>query len=381
MKRAISTLLAIAAIAVLPSSLAAGETVTLSDIAGRDVRVQVPVTRMILGEGRFLPSIAFLDRKNPIRWVAGMMSDFKQFDPASYSQYRKRFPAIDDIPTIGRNGAESFSLETAITTRPEVAIFGLNSAHGPNARNKDILDKLDAAGIPVVIIDFRIDPLVNTPRSIALLAKLMGRENEAREFLEFYTAQINLVRDRLAGVTSRPTVFMESRVGLRDSCCEAIGRHMMGRFIEWAGGTNLVGEKIPGTHGMVSLEYLLVNQPDFYIGTAIGSATKPDAAAKRIVLGASADETLARGSLAKATNRLGIAQLSAIQSGRAYSIWHHFYNTPMNVVAVQAMAKWLHPEKFRDLSPRQTLETYFNRFQPFPVDGVYWIGLEPGRPQ
>ena len=57
------------------------------------------------------------------------------------------------------------------------------------------------------------------------------------------------------------------------------------------------------------------------------------------------------------------------------AIWHHFYNTPMNVVAVQALARWLHPEELSELDPEQTLETFYREFQPVPLDGRYWITL------
>ena len=64
-----------------------------------------------------------------------------------------------------------------------------------------------------------------------------------------------------------------------------------------------------------------------------------------------------------------------MQDGQAYAIWHHFYNSPFNVVAVQAMAKWFHPQLFADLDPRATMATLYTRFQPIPLDGTYWTRL------
>ncbi len=363
----------------LTGTAAAKDQVNVTDLAGRQVSVSVPVDTMVLGEGRFLPSIAILDRDDPTKRIAGMMGEFKKYDPAGYAQYRRHFPHIDKIPLIGSSGAASFSVEKAFTVKPDVAVFGLSSGHGPSDRNKAILDQFHAAGIPVVIIDFRIDPLVNTPKSLRLLAKLMGRQAEAEQFIAFYDRQLGLVKNRLEDVTDRPTVFMESRVGLKPHCCEAIGQAMMGRFIDWAGGRNAFADLIPGTHGTVNVEHLLVNQPDFYIGTAIGSSATAKRFPRFIALGASTDADTARASFRRTTARIGLAQLEAIRSGRAYAIWHHFYNSPMNVAAVQAIAKWLHPKKFKDIDPRQTIETYFERFQPFPIDGVYWTGLDDMR--
>ncbi len=354
----------------------AKEQITLKDVAGRTVTVQVPVNHMVLGEGRFLPTLGILDRKDPTRRIVGMMGEFAKYDPATYAQYRNVFPHIDDIPLIGSSGAISFSVEKAFSVKPDVAVFGLSSGHGPSNKNKTILEQFKAAGIPVVIIDFRIDPLTNTPKSMRLLGQLMGREKEADEFLGFYSTELNRVRDRLQDVKERPSVFMESRVGLMPTCCEAIGQAMMGRFIKWAGGINAFGDLIPGTHGNVNIEHLITQQPDVYIGTAIGSAQTNERFPKAIALGVGTEATTARASLNRSVARTGIAELKAVQSGKAFAIWHHFYNTPMNVVAVQALAKWLHPNVFGDMQPKKTLASYFNKFQPVPLNGVYWTGLK-----
>lgn len=368
----------LAAAVLLGGGVAFGETIQVTDLAGRTVSVSVPVKKAVLGEGRYLPSLAILERHDPVSLVAGTMGDFKQYDPATYAQYQKLFPHIDQVPVIGRASADSFSLEKTLSLKPGVAIFGLASPHGPSTRHKKILDSLEAAGVPVVIIDFRMDPLTNTPKSLALLGKLFGKEAEAAEFLNFYQAQIDLVRTRLASVTKKPRVFMELHVGIRPECCAAMGRGMMGKFIEWAGGINHVGDKIPGTHGMVNMEYLVTQQPDIYIGTAIGSPMTARKFPNRIVLGTGASNEQARASLAFSARRTGIAQLEAIKAGQAHAIWHHFYNTPLHVAAVQAMAKWFHPELFGDISPRQTLETLFDRFQPAPLNGHYWTSLGDG---
>jgi iron complex transport system substrate-binding protein len=356
----------------------AGDTVTLTDIAGRTVELNLPVKTMILGEGRFLPTIAILDRDDPVGRIAGMMGDFKRFDPAGYAQYLKRFPKLKDVPQIGHGSAESFSLEKSISVKPDVAVFGLGSGHGPGARHKAILDNLKAAGVPVVVVDFRIDPLTNTPRSIELLGRIMGREAEAKAFVDFYSSELKRVEDGLKGVTDKPSVFIEIHVGGREDCCATMSEGMMGRFIDWAGGNNIAKSKIPGAYGLLSPEYLLVTQPDIYMGTAIGAAGVTYPKPGRIVLGPSASETQARASLAQAAQRRTINGLNAVKAGRAFAIWHNFYNTPMNVAAVQVMAKWIHPDRFADLDPRKTLAALFERFQPVPLDGAYWVALEPG---
>ncbi len=349
---------------------------SITDVAGRTVTVDVPVRKIILGEGRFLPSLAILDRVDPVKWVAAIMGDLKRFDPTTFAAYAEKFPALLDVPEVGANGAASFSSEHAIGVRPDVAVFGLGSSHGPAEHNKEILARLDAAGIPVVVVDFRREPLINTPKSIELLGKLMGKEAEAAAFNDYYRKNLEIVSERLKGLEHRPSVFMEMRVGLRDVCCETTGAQMLGRFIEWSGGENIVAKKIPGTHGVVNPEFLIAKQPDIYLATAIGSYPPADTGSNRVILGAGAPPDVAAASLRRAVDRPVVSDLKAVSEGRAFAIWHHFYNTPMSVAAVQAMAKWFHPEVFADLDPHATLAAYFDRFQPLPLDGVYWTGLK-----
>lgn len=354
----------------------AAEKITVTDLAGRNVTVNAPVKAMILGEGRYLPSIAILDKDNPLHRIAGMMGDFELYDPAGYRQYAEHFPTLDDIPRIGRNSAATMDIERVAALMPDLAVFGLGGGHSPGERHTDIIEKLEAAGIPVIFIDFRIEPLTNTPKSMRLLGRLMGREAEAEDFLRFYEKQLETVMTRLDGVEDKPSVFMELHVGLKPECCNSIGRQMLGRMVDFAGGRNIFADAIPGSFAAVSLEELLVRQPDIYIGSAIGSILTADQFPKRIVLGAYADKSVAERTLAQIHERTGLQHLAAVKAERVHAIWHHFYNSPMHFAVIQAMAKWFHPALFADLSPEQSLREFFDRHQPFSMNGVYWVSLE-----
>lgn len=373
----IRNLLAFAAATLIwGANASAGETVTLTDIAGREVTVEVPVKHMILGEGRFLPSIGILDPENPVRWIAGMMGDFKSLDPASFAQYREKFPEIDDIALVGRQNEETFSVEKAVTVEPDVAIFGMSGGHAPGSTSHEVLSVMGAADIPVVMIDFRAKPFENTPKSIRLLGKLMGKEEQAEAFVKFYEENLRKVTSRAAEITEKPSVFLESRVGLAENCCEAMGNEMIGKFVTLAGGENIFADTIPGVISQISVEQVIVTDPDVYITTAIGSSgLDAETNARRIVLGANTNADQARASLAHSMERTGLPLLSAVKNRKVYSVWHHIYNNPINVFALQAMAKWLHPDIYADLDPNTELATFFERFHAVDLNGVYWIGL------
>lgn len=368
----LSLAVALPAVATAMGAQAAGEVVT--DIAGRQVQLPEKVDRFILGESRLLPAIAILE-KDPTARMGGMMDDLRQLDPASYARFAKTFPKLDSIPRLGRSAAETFSTEGAISRAPDLAIFGVEG-HGPGARSREVIDALEKAGTTVLFIDFRRDPLVNTPKSMLLLGKALGHEKEAEAFVAYWQSQLDLVTSRVAKAP-RPTVFLESRVGFSEDCCETMANGMMGRFLAAAGGDNIALAMLPGESGKVSLEYLLTHQPRLWIGTAVGGGNPPAAGrynGPRIALGTGIDEGRAKATLAAALARPGISELEAVKQGRVFAVWHHFYNSPFNVAAVQALAKFMHPDLFTDIDPVATLATFHTRFQPFPVDGMFWTG-------
>ena len=360
-----------------PAFSAPPASITVTDLAGRTVTVPAQVDRILLGEGRLLPALAILEQAELPRRLVGMMGDFESLDAPGYRQWSQRFPQLDKVARVGRNNSGSFSDEQAIALRPQVAILGLGSGHGPSQSHRETLARLEAAGIAVVFIDFRHDPLRNTPRSLELLGQVLGKRKEAEAFVTTWKAELERVQSRLRTLpvgTAAPTVFLENRVGLADECCATMVG-LVGMLLDGAGGKNVAKGLTPGEHGTLNPELLLAQQPRIYIGTGIGNMGDAQKGALRIVLGADATPEAARQSLARANQRRGINALQAVQQGRAYAIWHHYYNSPFNVVAVQVMAKWFYPELFADLDPQATLKALYARHQPIALQGVYWTGL------
>ena len=203
----------------------------LADLAGRTVTVPDQVERIVLGEGRLLPALAILEQAQLAERIVGMPPDLQQVDPGTYRQYLQAFPAMGDIPRISQGAADTFSLEQVLTLRPDLAIFSL-SGHGPSSRHERLIEQLERAGVAVLFVDFREAPLTNTPRSMLLLGQALDREGQAQAFVDYYRQQLARVSERLPQITHRPRVFIHSRAGLSDSCCETMARGMMADLLE-----------------------------------------------------------------------------------------------------------------------------------------------------
>ena len=58
-----------------------------------------------------------------------------------------------------------------------------------------------------------------------------------------------------------------------------------------------------------------------------------------------------------------------------HAVWHRFYNSPYIFIALQAFAKWLQPELFRDVDPDATFRELHERFLPIPYRRGFRVSL------
>jgi iron complex transport system substrate-binding protein len=93
-------------------------------------------------------------------------------------------------------------------------------------------------------------------------------------------------------------------------------------------------------------------------------------------LGYDMSEEKAREQLTGLMQRTGFPELKAVKDNSVMAVYHQFYQSPYHFVAVQALAKWLHPEKFADLDPQATFKELHEKFLPIDVSGVFWTTLK-----
>lgn len=376
-----SFLRALLAAATVAASLMTGgppafaEKVTVTDVLGRKVEVEAPVRRVILGEGRQMYVVAALDKEDPFKRVVGWRDDLPKADPDSYKQYLARYPQIAKLPSFGGMKEGAFDIEQAIALKPDVLLLNIEAKVASDEAS--LVEKLAAVGIPVVYVDFREKPFQNTEPSMRLMGKLFGREKVAEDFITFRAAEIARVTDRLAKVQGlkRPLVMMERAGGYSDDCCMSFGNENFGKMVDIAGGKNFASDLIPGTFGTVNPEAVVAANPDVVVITGGNwGAYVPGGA--WVGLGPGSDLIEARRKLAGLARRPAFSQTKAVKDGRVHAIWHQFYNSPYQFVAIQEIATWLHPELFKDLDAEATLKTLHERFLPLPYQPGYWVTVD-----
>ncbi|NKN35371.1 ABC transporter substrate-binding protein [Agrobacterium sp. a22-2] len=363
---------------VLFSSVAlAGEVIKIKDITGREVEVSVPVERVILGEGRQIYFTAALDTDAPFARVVGWRDDFKKADLDGYNAYLEKFPEMGKIPTFGGMKDGTFDIEQAVTLKPDVII--MNTEAKSATEESGYIEKLAKVGIPLVYIDFREKPMQNTDESMRIIGKLFGKEARAEEFVAFRSEQIAKVTDTLAKApdAKKPLVFVERAGGYSEDCCMSFGNENFGKMVEMAGGINMAKDIIPGTFGTVNPEQIIASNPDQVIVTGSNWELYVPGGAW-VGVGPGADQAKATEKLEKLMHRPAFTGVKAVTDHNVHAIWHQFYNSPYQFVAVQQMAEWLHPDLFKDLDADATFKELHERFLPVAYRPGYFASLNAG---
>jgi hypothetical protein len=82
-----------------------------------------------------------------------------------------------------------------------------------------VIGKLSALKIPVLFVDYEVNPSRDTAPSIDLLGQVLNRESNAKAYTDFYRQQLHAIEQQTATITPKATVFVEALAGNSDACC------------------------------------------------------------------------------------------------------------------------------------------------------------------
>lgn len=353
--------------------LTANAAQTLTDLRGRTVSVPDTINSIAIDDSRFLLALSLLDA-DPISKLVAWPKDINRLGEAYYQDLAEAFPQLKTLPLVS-SSAENFDMESILAVDPDVAVVSLS--RGPTDAQVALLE---ASGISVVFIDFFIDPFKHQAPSLEILAALTGNQQQAKNYLALREQHLAEIAQRLADdeteqqakkALTKPTVFMEAHAGISQDCCFSPGTGGIGDYIKFVGGHNIGADVLSKASGKLNLEYIIASAPEIYIATG-GPALEKNGG---LVLGAGYTESQAQTALAKVASRHGIADLSAVSQGRVHGLAHQLLNSPLDIVAVEVMAKWVHPTLFADLDPVATLQTINDDFLAVPYLGTNWVDL------
>ena len=175
------------------------------------------------------------------------------------------------LPDIGGGFAE-YDLETIVSLEPYLVIAG-------GINTPELVQSLEDLGLTVYYLANPSD-LEGTFASIEVLGMLSGHESEAEELIDGLRSRVDAISAALEGVEEKPTVYYVLDATDVAKPYTPGPNTFYTSLIEMAGGEN-IGERLEFEWAQISLEQLLVEDPDLILlGDAMWGIT-PESVAER----------------------------------------------------------------------------------------------------
>jgi iron complex transport system substrate-binding protein len=361
-------LAALAAVTLSSTSMAAPLEVT--DALGRTVTINTPVNRVIVNFNfEEFTAVAGVDGWKKVVGIS--RAPWEGWRPVIFNRYKAVIPNLADMPDIGNADDNNFSVEKVISLKPDVLLL----ADWTFKSLKTGKDQIEAAGIPIVVIDYNAQDLARHLASTRALGKVMGQDARADEIARYYEAKYSDVMARVAKANpaTKPKVYFE----LGQAGAETIGNTyagtMWGKIADLMGAENIANGKLPGPWGPLNAEAVIAANPDAIFIAGSSWVNRP----KAVKTGYQASETDTSTSLAPYAARPGWADLKAVKAGNFNAIEHGLCRTLFDFVAMQVIGKQLYPEQFKDVDPAAEFKAYHEKYLPVSFAGNWWVTLKP----
>lgn len=342
--------------------------VTVKDIDNRTVTIPQEPQRIILQDGRDILTLAMLEPKDPFAKVVAWNNLPKKQDTETWNVLKRKWPEAERILDMKFSDQGNVDLETVISRKPDLMIAQLRAK--PALTQSGVLTQLEALHVPVVFVDYELHPVENTRASISLLGKVLGQPERAQAYVDFYQQRLDQIHQRLAKAGKKPLVFIEpiaGVAGLDNGCCFTHARNGWGGLVEAAGGENIGSALLPGATGTVSVEKIISMNPDYYLMTG---SKRPGKGTAIIPFGYNVQANAVQSAFTALLARQGVSSIPAVEKGHTGALYHHFYNNPYNIIAIEALSKIFYPTPFADVDPLADYHLLITRFTQIPDDNI-----------
>jgi iron complex transport system substrate-binding protein len=311
---------------------------TVIDTLDRIVTVNKPIESIVTTFGGQLEIIILLNAADKVVGV----------DESTLNYNRDFFPEFSEVPCVGWWATPD--TEVILKLHPDAVILYGASYKGIDATQ----DVLESAGITV--FRFKCQTPEVYPGEVRKLGYILDKENEAKEFLEFYEKILNSIKEVVEKIQEedKPKVYIESYKPYT-----AVTRWI---YSASAGGKNIFAGE-PG--GSADPEAVIERDPDIIVKTAPWTAGNYDMdVGDTAELKAIREEIMSRPELQSVTavknERLYVISVRLLSSGKG-SGTRHF-------IQIAYFAKWFHPELFKDMDPKALHQEYLARFRRLDID-------------
>jgi iron complex transport system substrate-binding protein len=312
------------------------------DSVGSVVTVKMPVERVAILSSMATEAIKVLKAEKLVVGVDKSTAKDQIF-----------FPDLCKLSLIGTSSEPD--IESIISMHPNIVLC----TGSIGASRTKLEDELKGTGITVVRLDFYKD--ASMLNEMEMLGYIMNKREEAEDFSDFYGGYLKLILDRTKELSEndKPKVYMESH---DNYVAHSIGTGFNTRCAI-AGGKNIVAEAnltggTAGSYPVVDPEWVMEQNPDIIIKNP----------SSKVVAGYGTDNTSElKAIFEEVKERPELTNVSAIKNEKIYVI-SAISGGPKIIIGTVYMAKWFHPDLFKDLDPQTVHQEYLTRFLDLDYD-------------
>ena len=321
--------------------------VTITDGVGRSITIDEPVERIVSACSDIGEIIKILGVEDMVVGV----DLFTQKEEII-------FPEMSKLPAVGNH--LELDLEQILELDPDILL--ITSFSVQIEQIESIAAKLEPE-VKVICLNF-IDQTTFV-HNFEILQKILGKENEGKAFLDFYTGTLSGIRGKVSSIPEeeKTSVYYEMYV---EWYTFGNALEMYGIQLENAGGNN-VAKDLEGMMVEVDREWLVEADPDVIVKVAYPEAGFPGV--PQTHCGYTIDDPSGMQNLVDSVKaRDALVNSSAVKNDRVFVRHYGLMETPRSFIGVVYMAKWFYPELFYDLDPKAVHQRYLSEFLGIDYD-------------
>lgn len=264
------------------------------------------------------------------------------------------FSDLSSLPTVGKWSDPD--IESILRLQPDLVIADLRT---PDTEKLE--DKLQGSGIGVIRMGFTYPDY--SQAEMMALGYILGKRDEAKEYTNFAGDYIDLIEQRISSIPEKERPVVYPIYYTSDNLWKSGSNgSIVDMLCGLAGGSNIVHNLTGGTGGMyptVDPEWVVKENPEiiFTWSSPGGYSVTNDTQMKELWT-----------SIAKAPE---LSQVDAAKNERIYLMTTEITSRPRWFVGLAYLAKWMHPDLFKDLDPEAIHKKYLEKYQGVNYQGSF----------
>lgn len=365
------------------------ETITVTDVAGRQVEVKFPVEKVALGGTEVVDLFAATVGDGWEDYICMMPADMdgsltgsQAREPQKAELIYSMYPELADLPKCPDMymalQQATLNLDSILESGADVIILPYATLSYFPDQLDNIVNTLESGGVAVYFTDFYggTFSLEDAGNNFDGLGVMMGCEERTDTIVAWYNDAIKTVTDRIAAMPESEkgkTVMYEVTMGDGTTYGRIMG---MGLPDVDAVGAVSVADGAPG--GVITdwtADDLMAANPDAIVIAC--SAYFGSTSEQLFGFGVDITEEELEDLAAPYLNRDSsvLKETTAYKNGAIQFRYGELRNTPAGVYDLYATAELLYPEEFADLDSKAVVDEYYEQFMPWSFEGNWSYNL------